>query len=68
MHYPTVEMADRTLLILVGPEADLRKDARRTRHLEWRDLPASERLRQTALKNPDAVAFSFACGRWFAAA
>jgi hypothetical protein len=67
MACPTILFGDRELLILQRLSAERRNEKIRVK-LTWQDIPSGDQLKQSALRNPDAVAFGFTRGRWYAAA
>lgn len=66
MACPKFVFDNRELIILL--DLAKREEAGRTYWLSCDDVPAVERLKRAATIHPDAVAFGFARGNWFAAA
>lgn len=67
MACPTVILGKRKLFILGGFSENRRRSDIAVQ-LRWQEVPAGEQLKQVARKHPDAVAFGYTRGRWFAAA
>ena len=61
MKLPTIELNGKKLILLSGARND--KDTGKTVALE-----SLEQLLATVRQNPDAVAFGYTSGRWFAGA
>jgi hypothetical protein len=68
MACPTVEFANRKLIVLIDTRLDPSIRPLCGRPLALQSLPGSQQLKQVALKNPDAVAFGYTRGLWFPAA
>jgi hypothetical protein len=68
MACPTVEFADRKLIVLIDTRLEPSIRPLRGRDLPLHSLPGSQQLKQAALQNPDAVAFGYTRGLWFPAA
>ena len=67
MAKPTVEIVGKKIILLSGYQRCPQTDSER---VEVGSIVIQEmrKLRQSAIKNPDAVAFGYTAGRWMPAA
>jgi len=67
MAYPTVEIIGKTIILLSGYQRCGQVGSEKIK-LGSIVIQEMKKLRQSASKNPDAVAFGYTAGRWIPAA
>ena len=67
MAKPTVEIVGKKIILLSGYQRCPRTDSERV-ELGSIVIQEMRKLRRSAIKNPDAVAFGYTAGRWMPAA
>jgi hypothetical protein len=67
MAHPTVEIEGKKVILLSGYQRLLQIGSKKVKS-ETIKIEAIQRLRQSASKNPDAVAFGYTARRWIPAA
>ena len=65
---PTIEVVGKKVFLLSGYSALRKAGSRKALAQDAIKIEALDDLRQSAKKNPDAVAFGFTAGRWIPAA
>jgi hypothetical protein len=67
MAYPTVEIIGKKIILLSGSQRCAQVGSEKIK-LGSIVIQEMKKLRQSASKNPDAVAFGYTAGRWIPAA
>lgn len=69
MACPIVLLDGRKLFILNGFDCYRRPFNKPVREqVAWQEVPDGDKLKQAAHKHPDAIAFGYTRGRWYASA